>query len=472
MNEFQVERAERELNRAIVDIAKKKGGAFLNSYISNETTFGVEQENEIKARAEILKKKSGAIFELSENIIDSTPGFVGDLAQWMTETAKAPQPSLSLGSILTLVGVIKGHRVRSDTNIRTNLFALGIADAGSGKDHTLSFAKKILEQSGLENLISSPPTAGSSIPALLKERKGVAYIPWDEIGHSLEGSLSKRAANYEKSIISELLTVYSSADSTYRSKEYTNKKMNETIIVEEPCLGIWGVTTPRKFYDVLTSANAADGFLPRWLMFPITNPDSENRDVRLIDDVPQVFIDEVLRIRALPSNVDPRGDIDYTIRPKIIEFSKEAKILVNDIRDKLNRLKVAERERGLGLDAVWSRAWVHVVKCALIVTDGDEIGDLELIWAYTLVKESLEGSINSFIANCFDTESGKEIDRVLQLIIKKPGIISSKLLKSSHLKAKDFYLIMATLIETGEVKVIEELNSISRPVKRYYCVKD
>jgi hypothetical protein len=62
-------------------------------------------------------------------------GVLGDLTRYMTETARRPQLLLSLGASLCAVGALMGRKYRTDSNLRSNLYIVGIADSGSGKNH-------------------------------------------------------------------------------------------------------------------------------------------------------------------------------------------------------------------------------------------------------------------------------------------------------------------------------------------------
>ncbi|MEH6656051.1 PriCT-2 domain-containing protein, partial [Loktanella salsilacus] len=62
-------------------------------------------------------------------------GLVGDLTEYMLSTARRPQPLLSLGASLCAIGALMGRQYRTESNLRSNLYVVGIADSGSGKNH-------------------------------------------------------------------------------------------------------------------------------------------------------------------------------------------------------------------------------------------------------------------------------------------------------------------------------------------------
>ncbi|MEO5355184.1 MAG: PriCT-2 domain-containing protein, partial [Magnetococcus sp. XQGC-1] len=60
-------------------------------------------------------------------------GVLGLLVAFMLATATRPQPILAVGNALCALGALMGRRYRTETNLRSNLYIIGIADSGSGK---------------------------------------------------------------------------------------------------------------------------------------------------------------------------------------------------------------------------------------------------------------------------------------------------------------------------------------------------
>jgi hypothetical protein len=71
-------------------------------------------------------------------------GVLGQFVDYATSSAVSPQPFLALGAAICLVGAVAGRRYRTPTDLRSNLYAIGIADSGGGKDHARRCAKRAL----------------------------------------------------------------------------------------------------------------------------------------------------------------------------------------------------------------------------------------------------------------------------------------------------------------------------------------
>src|SRR5205085_5715475 len=82
----------------------------------------------------------------------NVPGFIGQVVQFNLETAVRPQPVLALGGAIALQAVLAGRKVRDNRDNRTNLYIVGTAPSGMGKDHARKINKKILYRAGLDEL--------------------------------------------------------------------------------------------------------------------------------------------------------------------------------------------------------------------------------------------------------------------------------------------------------------------------------
>ena len=86
----------------------------------------------------LAKIKSGAPIEAlrpepaSFNLV-IPDGLVGDLTRYMISTARRPQPLLSLGASLCAVGALMGGKYRTESNLRSNLYIVGVADFRLGQ---------------------------------------------------------------------------------------------------------------------------------------------------------------------------------------------------------------------------------------------------------------------------------------------------------------------------------------------------
>lgn len=356
--------------------------------------------------------------ELPENSL------VYKIAKFIDRCNFKHQPSLSIGAALCAVGTIKAHRVQTETGGRTNLFCMGIADSGSGKQAALDVVDRIFYDANISELISGVPASDSGIIRLLADRKGKALILWDEIGYALKCITNEKSSSHEKKILSALMEIYTKSKTTYRGKEYANAKLNESFLIHQPCLSIWGATTPDKFYESLTIGNAADGFLPRWLLFPILDPDAKNENFEKIKQTPDNILEDIYNILSMPTNVDPQGNIDAAsqIKPLTVPYTEDAKGHLIDIEDDFQKKLVKERELGTGMYPLYTRAYDMTCRVALIVSNDVEITETDLVWAWGLVNDSLNYAVFALKNYMHENEFSKHRKEYLDYILSRPVV--------------------------------------------------
>lgn len=430
-----------------------------------------EEMNLLSIAQEVKRGQSDIKF--SDKWVTSCPGLVGEISEWITNSSYNPQPELSLAVSLVVMGVLKGHRVQTETGLRSNLYCLGVAPAGSGKGHPMKAWTRLLDSSNQTQIRCGHPSSGASIETILQKKGGRALILWDEIGLHIQAAFNSRSSSHEQKVIPTLLSLFSASDTLYYGRELADQKINPPVLIDQPCLGVFGATTPETLYSALTNNSVSSGFLPRWLIFPVNNPDAEVTDpLEDVNHIPPKFIEAIQEIVKMSTNNSRAWGGDLTIQPKTVRFSDEARELINPIRARFNLLKVLERKRGLGLDAIWARGWEQTCKVALTICNDEEITDMDLIWAYTMVEESFQLSVTMFEKNTHETTIERDLKRIHDYIIKNPGITAKKVLRKFHMKAYDFHQLANTLVERGDIHEFIETGYQNKKVKKYYAISN
>ena len=73
-----------------------------------------------------------------------------------------PQPILAIGASLCALGALLGRKYRTRTNLRTNLYVVGMAGSGGGKDHARSCIKEAFIGAGLQRYLGGNRIASGS----------------------------------------------------------------------------------------------------------------------------------------------------------------------------------------------------------------------------------------------------------------------------------------------------------------------
>lgn len=409
---------------------------------------------------------------IDENILENTPGLVGRIAAWINETALYPHPALALGASITTVGILKAHRVRTETDLRTNLMVLGLAPSGSGKGHAVKKIEELLEAAGLFSIIGGRPVSNTAVLKLLRNGNGRRLILWDELGMALSEMTSKNSGSHKAAILRVIMEVFSKAEGILVGDEYADHddKMKRKDIVQ-PCLGVYGTTTPGRFYEALTSSHVLDGFLPRWLTFETSNKYPKRKSGSVISDVPSDLIAGCQEIDRMPTNVIPRGNIDECskIRPAVVPFCDEAKKIFNKAIEDFDKKKEIYGKKREGFDAIWARGAEHAAKLALIVEDSAEITPPSINWALSLVTSTLEATCGMVTERLVENDYQKAVNRILEVIKNgdPKGITRSALLrKIQHIETRKREDILSSLEESGMIQSLT-FKSATKSAKAY-----
>jgi len=381
----------------------------------------------------------------------SAHGLVGEIAEWITETATRPQPQLALGAALTLVGMLKGHKYCTVTGLRTNFLAMNIAPSGSGKDDPLKAIDMIAAATNLDKHLLSEPTAGTSLLKGLLDADRVGLWAIDEFGRYLAHVTSKNAGNYQKEIIDYIIKMFGRAGGIIRGKKFANEKLNPQINIVNPHLCVIGASVKEHIVDNCTSKSAIDGFLNRWVLFESTERPRMKIGKKRVE-VPKHIIDQIQKI----IDEDPNGQYPLleTDSPiiKEVRYTPEAYAMIQQYQEDVEDL--IDKSTPL-LQALYTRTYEHTTKIALILCDNEFIRNEDVNVAIEIVTESnkLIADLAGLIA---DNEQEKMVIRLLNVVRTHKGISHSDLIRrTKYLNAKSRKEMLNDLVQSGEVIATE-----------------
>jgi len=443
-----------------------------NATVPGPTVASVSAVRDAKPTApRELPKRIRQNTPMPDFLVDDAPGIIGKIARWITATSVRPQPVLSLAAAVSAAGCLFAHRVQTETRLRSNMLVISLAPSGAGKDHPQKCVSELFQAVGLgDNIGGSNVTSGNALVNRLYQASGRGLFIFDEFGRSLKNMTGAKASTFQLEIVTTIMQLYSSANTTFRGKEFSGSSdKNPRQDIEQPCLNVLGSTVPQHFYQALTSTAAVDGFLSRWLIFEtfIRRPaPSDGADII----PPSELVAACQRINDMPTS-DMQGNLSslsVNIRPRIIPFSNEARDIIHAFRDYCDRQGDIEFEKKSGLDALWTRGAENAMKLALCGHDGDVIEADVARWACQMIEYMMHRNVDFLKDNLADNDTQAEVNRVLA-IIRDFGdwMPKTKLTQDTQwLKKQRRDEIISTLVnETGEVLVRELESSGGR--KRY-----
>lgn len=355
----------------------------------------------------------------------NAPGLPGRIAQWINSTAIKRQPILALGAAITAAGTIMAHRYRSPSNLRTNFMALGVAESASGKEHARDCIDSLFTYCNIGQYILGDFASDAGILTAVYSNRGIALAMIDELGRELRSLGSRNVGSHESRILTTLMKIWSKSGGVYRGKQYANHDGTmDRKDIQQPCLSIYGTTVPKRLYDALTTDDAIDGFLARWLIFAsedIAPPLQTGGDIYL---PPEPLANEIKLIQEQNPYGHQRLDISNikadqpAPQPLVVDFSGEAERLLHDFTQMVDDLRIKEIKSGGVCAPIWGRAREHCIKLALVAHEPAHglIESVSMGWATKLTLHLCQQACNAVKSNISDTQHGALVIRIQGII--------------------------------------------------------
>jgi hypothetical protein len=391
-------------------------------------------------------------------------GLVGDLTRYMLSTARRPQPLLSLGASLCAIGALMGRQYRSETNLRSNLYVVGIADSGSGKNHAREIVNEVFFEAGLAHHLGGNKIASGAGLLTALHRQPATLFQIDEFGMFLSAAADrKRSPRHVTEILDNMTELYTAAGGIFLGAEYANRDgSNERRDIVQPCLCVYGTTTPLHFWGALQGANVVDGSLARFLILP-SDEDYPDENLAVgIRSTPAALIDGLKRIAA--GGGHKRGNLagktagaETAVDPMIVPMAEDARARFRGLSAELtDELRAAA---GTAFTAILARIGENALKLALIVAVGRDparpVIDLAMAnWAIGLIRHYARRTMEAVERHVADTETEAHLKRLREIVraAGAKGITKSEITRASQwLKSRDRDEILLTLIESGDV---------------------
>lgn len=415
-------------------------------------------------------------------LFESAPGLVKDIYTYMEATAKRSQPRLSLAAAIAAVAGFSRNMYEIDGS-RLNLYVVGIAPTGGGKENARSAIKRCAEAVEQGEVVVEDVASG---PALIHglETNPDASLFWlqDELAHVLQAAKSEGSATREVPRL--MLQLFQSSASLYYGKVYAagaGGKARERVRIQNPFLNVYAVTTPGLFNQIISGEDATSGLMNRLLVV-------ESREMnRLTLQRPHVPVPESvykwgINVNSLDFDFDfnSRNQVDQT-SPLAIEQDKNARAAQGAFAAECDDI-VRDQERSPHHRELWNRAAEQAGKVAGVLAVGVDplkprITLAMVEWAIAFVKWTTESMCYRFQ---YDVASGSDreeqtIERVLK-IIRSVGEYKPRspadaramaanwmphalAMKLSKMPARRFREAVATLREREDIAVRQEKSS-------------
>ncbi len=397
------------------------------------------------------------------------PGLIGDIVRHNLATAHYPLPELALAGAITLMASITGGKVTDKLRTRTNLYTLGLAPSGAGKDHARKLNRQILQRAGAPEIIG-PERIGSHsgiVSALAENWNTLFQI--DEIG-KLIMTMQDHKSPHLFNVASVLLQIFSSADSVWQADAYGDRRKVKMLFYPHCC--IYGTSVPDGFWEALSKDNLRDGLIGRFLIFEASNyvDYQEPQDCEL----PQSIVERAawwLSMTTHSGNLAGRTQHEGA-NPRRVERDKEAHERLHQ-----HAMQISERRKSEDSTtaAIWSRAAEKTNKLALLFACSRAAGE---DWPVIRLEDADRAiALNNLLTRRMLRQAGLHVSeslherdqlRVLRKMLERPQWTQSELTRATRwLRPRDRIEILTTLAEAGQIEV-QEVETSGRKCRIFF----
>lgn len=404
------------------------------------------------------------------------PGLVGELAKWINDTSPKQQPRLALGASIAAVGAIIGRKARLPSGLRSNVYVLGIAESGTGKERAREAIRQVFDACGAGEIAAYDAIASdSAINTAISATPACLFLV-DEAGREFSQMFSPNAPGHIASIVSVLLKLYGASASKYYGKSYADR--DRRVCVDQPCLCLYGTTVPRNLYAAMSPEQVHDGFLSRFLLFESDDHDPPFRDVPWQAPPDRLVAGFRAWNELVPARPDGGNLTSLAPSPHVVQISADAGAVFDALEASM-RSKRADARKGGDEPGIYMRVGTSARKLAMIRACGithehPEITETDAAWgaqmAVALVA-SLVGRVDECAA---EGRYEANLKRVLGAIRRsgKRGMGRNEISRRTQwldMRARED--ILRHLLESGQIVAAEDDDTGGRPRTVYRAAR-
>ncbi|MFA5650375.1 MAG: bifunctional DNA primase/polymerase [Proteiniphilum sp.] len=384
-------------------------------------------------------------------------GLIYDITQHILSASTYPQPILAVAAATAFVGALAGRRYQTETGLRSNVYFVGLARSGAGKDA----ARKVLKNIGgsnpeLQKIMGGDRIAsGTGLISALEEHPVKLFL-LDEFGLLLQSMTGTRADAHRRDIITNLMQFYSDAGSVFLGTEYADKKMRKREPIHDPCAVLYATSTHQAFYRALSSQEAVSGAVARLMVVDA----GETRPVRQTTINIAGAPPELLQRVSEMINIKPSGNLSMKAGgasdPMIVRMTPEVLKAWHDLDGTLSDRMTSETSA-----SIYSRVAENAAKLALIHAVARDprnplIEETSFTWAREIALWSANLMLEQLNKYLADNET-ERTSKALELEVKAGGYKGRSKTELgtllSRIRPYEQKAYLESLVETGRAVI-------------------
>lgn len=387
------------------------------------------------------------------------PGFIGEFSEFINRKAVKPQPVLSLAASIATMGILTGRKVEGLTGLRTNVYVLGVAESGTGKDKPREMIRQLLLKTGNDNLYASDRLKSDAGIRSALEANPCSLFLLDEIGELLETIKHAKNSPWLRNIVTELLMLYSAAQAP-GVKMGGLADIKRAIVVDHPHVCLFGTSVPRSVFNSMTMNSVTGGLLGRLLIFE-SSAGNPMKQIPSSEDFPFSVVRDAEYWRNFLPNGNLTGNHAGSISaPFRVNESSEATAIFDDCEKKARN----DLEKiSFDWSGPYNRTEENARKLALIHACSENsvspfIGVASAKWGSELALYLTRRLVFLADMNVADNETHERRNRAYNLIVQagEKGISQTALARKLRgLKPREIGEIIDALVMAEDVIAVK-----------------
>ncbi len=453
-------------------IAPKCDGTDFNDMVAESGLKPVSEYIANLLEVKIPKKRKADILEDSQR----PSGVLGLIYDYYNATSGYDQKGFAIQTALAIASMACARNFKTDNENYASIYLLNVGKTATGKEHCKTLINKILRSAGMDHHVIGDgfTSAGGVMTELLRKPRCVSVI--DEFGIYLEAASSKGSSN-QKEANSYLMQAIGRCHDVLMAKNYSgmtlgkaNQDLNDRKVCN-PALSLVGLTTPRTFFDAITSKDIHSGFLNRFIVCVSNTQPSVRKQVEQFE-VPDAIKDWLV---AIQKRAEAKTPIEVSA-----DFANQIVIRISEPAWEIQRKFDAEMVDNIvryepdGLDGLFGRAAEMAHRLALITALSRDaqttvIGDTDMQWACDYIRDRYKQLFDAAKKNMTENDFDKDCKAIIEFIEDQPlmrasrGQILNKFKKHSSRQMDD---IIKTMIDAEMIE--KEISAgVGRPTEWY-----
>lgn len=185
-------------------------------------------------------------------------GLIGKIIGTTLQYAPVPNAPLALAGALNMMSFLSARKVQTESGLRSNIYLLGLAQSGSGKDFPRTINRLLMQEIGAGLQLVDNIGSGEGLEDYMIQNPALLW-QCDEFYGVLK-SMACDKMEYNKSLMRYLLILYTSANSIVNSRLKAGK---QSVSINCPHLSLFATTTPNGLLENLSNAFLNDGMFAR-----------------------------------------------------------------------------------------------------------------------------------------------------------------------------------------------------------------